>query len=433
MVETVTEIDTLHRTNEQLSQDNARLAAENARTKELERQNELLTALLEVKGSLGFSTVAASVIGRESAQFRRVLTVDVGTDRGVREGDVVVGPGGALVGRVTSVTGNSATILLINDPSSTVIGQLGANQATGSVIGQLGGVLVMENIDSAERLQIGDTVTTAGIDLGGGVRSPFPKGLLVGSVVDVARDANAVTQTAFIQPATDLDRLEYVLVVTDYEGGLPPVDQQPIPCAVRRHPARRRPALRDADGRSRDPRRRPGALLRYEPMKGIVLAGGTATRLFPLTIVTNKHLLPIYDRPMIYYPIETLAGMGIREVMVVVGGKSVGDVVELLGDGSHFGLDLTYRYQRGALGIAHAIGLARDFVGDEPFCCVLGDNILRGPALAHVAREFEAGPWGAGTLLYRVPDPERFGVAELDAGRQRRRLRGEARRARRAT
>ena len=149
-------------------------------------------------------------------------------------------------------------------------------------------------------------------------------------------------------------------------------------------------------------------------MKGIVLAGGTATRLFPLTIVTNKHLLPIYDRPMIYYPIETLAGMGIREVMVVVGGKSVGDVVELLADGSHFGLDLTYRYQHGALGIAHAIGLARGFVGDEAFCCILGDNILRGPDLSETAREFEAGPWGAGTLLYRVPDPERFGVAEMD-------------------
>jgi glucose-1-phosphate thymidylyltransferase len=150
-------------------------------------------------------------------------------------------------------------------------------------------------------------------------------------------------------------------------------------------------------------------------MKGVVLAGGTATRLFPLTIVTNKHLLPIYDRPMIYYPIETLAGMGIREVLVIVGGKSVGDVVELLADGSHFGLDLTYRYQRGALGIAHAIGLVRDFVGDESFCVVLGDNILRGGPLESIAREFEAGTWGAGTLLYRVPDPERFGVAELDA------------------
>jgi len=149
-------------------------------------------------------------------------------------------------------------------------------------------------------------------------------------------------------------------------------------------------------------------------MKGIVLAGGTATRLYPLTIVTNKHLLPIYDRPMIYYPIETLAGMGIREVMVVVGGKSVGDVVELLADGSAFGLDLTYRYQDGPLGIAHAIGLARDFVGGDAFCCVLGDNILRGPALAEVAAEFEAGAFDAGTLLYQVPDPERFGVAEFD-------------------
>jgi glucose-1-phosphate thymidylyltransferase len=140
-------------------------------------------------------------------------------------------------------------------------------------------------------------------------------------------------------------------------------------------------------------------------MKGIVLAGGTATRLFPLTIVTNKHLLPIYDRPMIYYPIETLASMGIREVMVILGGKSVGDVVELLGDGSHFGLDLTYRYQTGAKGIAHAIGLARDFVGDDAFCCVLGDNILRGEPLRQTADDFEASDKGAGALLYRVPDP----------------------------
>lgn len=231
LAETLTEIDTLHRTNDQLARENARLAAENARTKELARQNEILTGLLEVKGSLGFSTVTGSIVARESSQFRRVVTVDVGTDRKVRDGDVVVGAGGSLVGRVTGVTGNSATVLLVNDTSSTVIGQLGTNQATGSVIGQLGGVLIMENIDSTERIQIGDTVTTAGIDLGGGVRSPFPKGLPIGTVVDVARDANAVTQTAFIQPATDLERLEYVLVITNYDGGLPPVDQQPIPCA----------------------------------------------------------------------------------------------------------------------------------------------------------------------------------------------------------
>jgi glucose-1-phosphate thymidylyltransferase len=150
-------------------------------------------------------------------------------------------------------------------------------------------------------------------------------------------------------------------------------------------------------------------------MKGLVLAGGTASRLFPLTIVTNKHLLPIYDRPMIYYPIETLTGMGIKEALIIVGGKSVGDVVELLADGAHFGLDLTYRFQQGALGIAHAIGLARKWVANDAFCVVLGDNILRGDALASTATRFEHGSWGAGTLLYEVPDPERFGVAELDA------------------
>jgi glucose-1-phosphate thymidylyltransferase len=152
-------------------------------------------------------------------------------------------------------------------------------------------------------------------------------------------------------------------------------------------------------------------------VKGLVLAGGTATRLFPLTIVTNKHLLPIYDRPMIYYPLATLAGMGIQEVMVIVGGKSVGDVVELLADGEHFGLNLTYRYQREALGIAHAIGLARDFVGDDAFCCVLGDNVLLGPPLEGVASEFVDKGWGAGTMLYKVADPQRFGVAEFgDSG-----------------
>lgn len=150
-------------------------------------------------------------------------------------------------------------------------------------------------------------------------------------------------------------------------------------------------------------------------MKGLILAGGTATRLGALSRVTNKHLLPVYDRPMIFYPIDTLREMGIREVMVILGGRSIGDIVELLADGREFGLDLTYRYQRDAAGIAQAIGLARDFVADESFCVVLGDNILRGPALEDVAREFEAGPWGAGTLLYRVPDAERFGVAEFDA------------------
>jgi glucose-1-phosphate thymidylyltransferase len=101
--------------------------------------------------------------------------------------------------------------------------------------------------------------------------------------------------------------------------------------------------------------------------------------------------------------------------MVILGGRSIGDIVELLSDGRDFGLDLTYRYQRGSLGIAHAIGLTRDFVGNDSFCVVLGDNILRGDPLESTARDFENGAWGAGSILYRVPDPERFGVAEFDS------------------
>lgn len=153
------------------------------------------------------------------------------------------------------------------------------------------------------------------------------------------------------------------------------------------------------------------------PLKGLLLAGGSGSRLFPLTLVTNKHLLPVYDRPMIFYPLETLREMGCREVMVVVGGRSVGDVIELLHDGSDVGLELTYRYQRGALGIAHAIGLARHFAGDDPIAVVLGDNILRG-SLRAFADEFVASDYESGAVLKAVPDPARFGVAEFgDDGR----------------
>lgn len=152
-------------------------------------------------------------------------------------------------------------------------------------------------------------------------------------------------------------------------------------------------------------------------MKGLLLAGGSGSRLFPLTLVTNKHLLPVYDRPMIYYPLETLREMGCREVMVVVGGRSVGDVLELLHDGSDVGLELTYRYQRGALGIAHALGLAAGFAADEPLAVVLGDNVLRG-SLRAFADEFAASDAGAGAVLKAVPDPHRFGVAEFGADGQ---------------
>jgi glucose-1-phosphate thymidylyltransferase len=150
-------------------------------------------------------------------------------------------------------------------------------------------------------------------------------------------------------------------------------------------------------------------------LKGVVLAGGSGSRLFPLTLVTNKHLLPVYDRPMIFYPLQTLLEMGCREVLVVVGGRSVGDILELLHDGSDLGLSLTYRYQRGALGIAHAIGLAREFAGDDPIVIVLGDNIIHG-SLRDFAQSFTTSSAEAGAVLKSVPDPQRFGVAEFDDG-----------------
>lgn len=146
------------------------------------------------------------------------------------------------------------------------------------------------------------------------------------------------------------------------------------------------------------------------PLKGVVLAGGSGSRLAPLTTVTNKHLLPVWDRPMIHYPLETLRQMGVAEVLVVLGGRSVGEIVELLQDGAELGLKISYRYQPAARGIAHAIGLAREFAGSDPICIVLGDNILLDP-IDDAARTFTAGDAMGGAVLTAVPDPERFGVA----------------------
>jgi rod shape-determining protein MreC len=228
----VAEIDRLRVDNAALRDENERLAAENARLEEIRRENESLTALLQLRAGLDFKTVATSVIGRESSEFRRLVVLDKGTDDGIAVGDVVVAAGGSLAGRVVEVGPASAKVVLLTDSESTVIGQLTANAATGEVVGQLGGVLIMRQVDAGETLSIGDEVVTAGIELGGGVRSPYPKGLLIGQVVDVKRDANDVVQTAFLQPAAQLDKLEYLLVITDYEGGLPPIEQQPIDCGT---------------------------------------------------------------------------------------------------------------------------------------------------------------------------------------------------------
>jgi rod shape-determining protein MreC len=226
----ITEIDRLRVDNGSLRSENERLVAENARLQEIARENAVLTDLLQLRAGFDFQTAAASVISRESSEFRRVVTIDKGANAGISVGDVVVAGGGALAGRVTEVGPDSATLVLLTDGTSTVIGQLVANAATGQVVGQLGGVLVMEQIDASAELSLGDEVVSAGIELGGGVRSPYPKGLLIGQVVDIRRDANAVVQTAYLQPAADFERLEFVLVILDYEGGLPPLEEQPVDC-----------------------------------------------------------------------------------------------------------------------------------------------------------------------------------------------------------
>ncbi len=149
-------------------------------------------------------------------------------------------------------------------------------------------------------------------------------------------------------------------------------------------------------------------------MKGVILAGGLGTRLFPLTKITNKHLLPVYDRPMIYYPIECLVKAGITDIMIVTGGKKSGDFLSLLGNGEDFGLKhLNYTYQKGEGGIAEALGLCEHWAAGEPVCVILGDNIIEKNIAKGVADFREQGT-GAKIMLKEVHDPERFGVAELD-------------------
>jgi glucose-1-phosphate thymidylyltransferase len=152
-------------------------------------------------------------------------------------------------------------------------------------------------------------------------------------------------------------------------------------------------------------------------MKGVVLAGGTGSRLFPLTKITNKHLLPIFDKPMIFYPLQALVSAGIEDIMVVTGGKNSGDFLRLLGNGKEFGLKhLNYTYQEGEGGIADALALAEHFADGQKICVILGDNIIEGNIRAAVD-DFKKQPKGAKILLKEVPDAERFGVAEMRDGR----------------
>jgi len=152
-------------------------------------------------------------------------------------------------------------------------------------------------------------------------------------------------------------------------------------------------------------------------LKGIVLAGGTGSRLYPLTKITNKHLLPIYDKPMIYYPIQTLVDAGIRDILLVTGGRNSGDFLRLLANGKEFGLaHFNYTYQEGEGGIADALSLAEHFADGEKICVVLGDNILE-KGIRSAVEDFEKQPAGAKILVKAVPDAERFGVAVVEGDR----------------
>ena len=151
-------------------------------------------------------------------------------------------------------------------------------------------------------------------------------------------------------------------------------------------------------------------------MKGVVLAGGTGSRLFPLTKVTNKHLLPVYSRPMVYYPIQTLVEAGINEILIVTGGKHAGDFLQLLSNGREFRAHLSYTYQQGEGGIAEALDLAEHFARGERVCVILGDNLIEG-SIRGAVEDFRRQKSGAKILLKEVTDAERFGVAELKEGR----------------
>ncbi len=154
-----------------------------------------------------------------------------------------------------------------------------------------------------------------------------------------------------------------------------------------------------------------------DKIRGVILAGGLGTRLQPNTRVTNKHLLPVYDSPMIYYPIRAMINAGIDDVLLVTGGNHAGDFLQLLGNGRELGLGrLSYTYQVGEGGIADALRLAEDFADGGKICVILGDNIIQ-RNIRRAAADFRAQPRGAKILLKEVPDAERFGVAEMSGGK----------------
>jgi rod shape-determining protein MreC len=212
------QVDELRRDNERLQARVQLLEVDNRRLEQTAIENQQLTALLELRSSLDYDSVAAGVAGRSAGNSERIITLDRGSESGIQEGDIVLAAGGALVGMVIDVGRSFSHVRLISDSRSVVIGLVESSRATGDVQGQLSRSLMMSRIPVTDVVTVGEAVVTAGIDLGNDIRSPFPRGLLIGTVVDVEKDPNAVVQTAVVLAAANLERVELVLVLTGYDG-----------------------------------------------------------------------------------------------------------------------------------------------------------------------------------------------------------------------
>lgn len=220
---TVGEIDRLRADNGQLQRDLAASQQRVASLQEAASENATLRALLGLRTKLAMTLIPARIISRDPSNFTWEVGIDVGTDAGVRVGMPVVASAtdgsGALVGAVITAEATTARVRFAVDSRFSVVAVDQQTRALGEVQGQLGGQLMLVNVPRTEKVQPGDTVVTAGLSLGSVARSPYPKGLLIGTVQAVQPDANALTQTAFVRPAVDVERIERLMVVTHFSGG----------------------------------------------------------------------------------------------------------------------------------------------------------------------------------------------------------------------
>ena len=220
---TLTQLDHVRSENEQLREENQTLKEELARMPGIARLNDDWTKISQAQQTSPYQPIIARVVVRDISDVRqRTIVINRGLADGITLGQVIIDAGGALVGRVKSVETYDATVLLVNDSSAVVIGHVeeAGPGAAGTIHGQIGGLLMMSYVNATDKLANGQAVVTAGMVMpGGDVRSPYPPGLLIGTIIKVSKDPNQVVQSAVVQPAADLTGIEWVLVITNYQGG----------------------------------------------------------------------------------------------------------------------------------------------------------------------------------------------------------------------